>query len=601
MKFSKPSTKPLLIGRKSELQQIIESISNKDKSNILITGESGIGKSHFLDALYYNLKESQDANTFKLFIGYYERKEALVAETDSLIYPFNIVFSSLVKNIKDARQFEERVDQTFNRLQKALKDFVKDESLKMAEAVIEDIANKAGLQMTYKYSKGFWNRFKNQKTSLMSVEEYISKNSNDALNLYINLCKSIASEFKERKFVLLFDQFEYVGKATVDFLLNFIRLMPNQFHVIVSFRTDDHLFNQMSYKALFSEAHYKITNVLSGKEVKLEGLSAEEIGDWIYFVRGIHLQLVPDLKRIRESTAGLPLLLNEWITTSQELRFEEIERAKICEQISKLEENMNQTDMIKLYKISILNQKLDETGLANYLGIEDIDNVLPFVKELVNRRIFDTYEWFRHELIQKCIEDGINNERKRRYHGEAARFYDGLIKRGENDESLPFQYIFQNYLGYAYHIFEEGTDHQSAFNSNYELGQFLAKIGNLDLAEKCYHRALEASRKLENYDYEMNVIFSLTAGVYSTWGRLNETIINYEILLEYYKIKKDKGNISIILNNLGIIHDNKGEYDEAIDKYNESLAIAKEIGNKEGIARTLNNLEIVKSKMNKVV
>jgi tetratricopeptide (TPR) repeat protein len=591
---SKPLTKPLLFGRAFELNQVLESISTEEKSSSLITGESGVGKSQFLDALYYKLKEHQDGNVSKLFIGYYERKEALVAETDSLIYPFNVALSSLVKNIKEEQQLEERVGQTFKRLQKTLKEFVRDESLNMAEALIEDIADKAGLKLTFKWSKGIWDRFKNQKTSLMSLEEYITKNSKDALNFYINLCKSMASEFEDRKFVLLFDQFEYVGKATVDFLLNFIHFMPNQLHVIVSFRTDDDIFNELSYKKLFSDSKNKIINELNGKEVKLKGLSAEDIGNWIYSVKGIRLQLVPDLNRIQESSAGLPFLLNEWIMTSKELKYEEIQRGKICEHVSKLEENMDDINMIRLYKIAILNQKLDEKDLANYLGIQDIDYVLPFVKELINRRIFDSYEWFRHKLIQKCIEDDISNERKQRYHGEAAKFYYGLVKREVELNSLS-KYHFQNYLGYAYHIYEEGRNYESAYISNNALGQVLVKIGNLDLAEKCYMRALTASRNLNNSGYEMDTIFSLTANVYQIWGRYGEAIANYETLLKYYKKNKDKANISQILNSLGLIHKDKGEYNEAKAKFNESLAIAKELGDKGGIASTLNSLGLIYS------
>ncbi len=44
---------------------------------------------------------------------------------------------------------------------------------------------------------------------------------------------------------------------------------------------------------------------------------------------------------------------------------------------------------------------------------------------------------------------------------------------------------------------------------------------------------------------------------------------------------------SAILNNLGLIHKNKGEYDEAIAKFNGSLEIARKLGDREGIALTL--------------
>ena len=51
----------------------------------------------------------------------------------------------------------------------------------MAEAIIEDAAKKAGLEQTFKVAKGFWSRFKAEKTGLMSAEDYAAKNKDEAL------------------------------------------------------------------------------------------------------------------------------------------------------------------------------------------------------------------------------------------------------------------------------------------------------------------------------------------------------------------------------------------------------------------------------------
>ncbi len=157
-------------------------------------------------------------------------------------------------------------------------------------------------------------------------------------------------------------------------------------------------------------------------------MTAEEIGEWIYAIRVEHLHLIPHLIRIRENSGGLPLLLDTWIRSGSQ-NYEEIKRDRFCEQISRLKDGMNDTTKIRLFKLSILHSKSNE-DLATYLGMENIDEVLPFVDTLKDRRLFDSSsKWFHHEIIQKCIEDGISEECKQRYHGKAAHFYEELIKK----------------------------------------------------------------------------------------------------------------------------------------------------------------------------
>ena len=76
--MNNPPTKnerPLLIGRQKQINQILELLNSTNKSITLLTGESGIGKSQFLDKLYSILKEEEQLHA-SLFVGYYSEKEA---------------------------------------------------------------------------------------------------------------------------------------------------------------------------------------------------------------------------------------------------------------------------------------------------------------------------------------------------------------------------------------------------------------------------------------------------------------------------------------------------------------------------------------------
>ena len=63
----------------------------------------------------------------------------------------------------------------------------------------------------------------------------------------------------------------------------------------------------------------------------------------------------------------------------------------------------------------------------------------------------------------------------------------------------------------------------------------------------------------------------------------------YNQSLEISREREDQQTKARTLNNIGLIHDRKGEYHEAIKMYNQSLRF-KEREDQQTIARTLNNI-----------
>jgi predicted ATPase len=123
-----------LIGRGKELDEMFDDLKH-DRSIRLLIGESGIGKSALLDEFYRTLVEDMRD---EVFVGYYSREESLIAESESLIYPFRILLRSLVQQSKESQHLNERIDNTISRVKRGLLRFVKEQGVKMGVAIIQD-------------------------------------------------------------------------------------------------------------------------------------------------------------------------------------------------------------------------------------------------------------------------------------------------------------------------------------------------------------------------------------------------------------------------------------------------------------------------------
>ena len=107
----------------------------------------------------------------------------------------------------------------------------------------------------------------------------------------------VRKSLRKEDSVLIFDQFENVGKASTDFFLNFVKLInpKERFDIIVSFRIDDTIWNDPTIRRVYEEIEQKMINELGAKKIAIEGLSAEDIGRWIRLVRDVSLPLIPGL------------------------------------------------------------------------------------------------------------------------------------------------------------------------------------------------------------------------------------------------------------------------------------------------------------------
>ena len=73
----------------------------------------------------------------------------------------------------------------------------------------------------------------------------------------------------------------------------------------------------------------------------------------------------------------------------------------------------------------------------------------------------------------------------------------------------------------------------------------------------------------------------------------------YNQALEIQTKIGDKQGIAGTLHNIGVIHEQKGEYQMALEKYNQALEILTDIEDKKEIAKILDKINIIHASMKK--
>ena len=99
-------------------------------------------------------------------------------------------------------------------------------------------------------------------------------------------------------------------------------------------------------------------------------------------------------------------------------------------------------------------------------------------------------------------------------------------------------------------------------------------------AQTASNRKAEADRLLEQGNKQYKV------------SQFQAALQFFQQALIIYREIGDRNGVGSSLNNLGSVYDNLGQYQKAIEFYQQSLAILREIGDRNGVGSSLNNLGI---------
>ncbi len=564
---------PDFVGREKELNDFDNFLTAKEKGVFVVIGEAGIGKTALMKELSNRVKQNED-----VIIGFYKLPGVVATHT-----PFVEVLADLLSRIEERDKSEGTT--TFKHISDAIEEVLKRRKSGFVKALLKDVSKDLKLDATLKFLGRIWKETKTG-SAIELAEETIAQHKQEFADFYLDLLGALARK-TNKKAVLMIDQFERATKSSLDFFMCAVRGLPKDVYMVASFKIGE---EARHYEEIESELSYE-----SCKIAELKGLSEDEIGEWIRGERGVEL-LKPELRKIKKESGGFPVILNEWISQSEELNSDELKGERKKSLFKFYEKRMDKLDdktQVFARKLSVLLQPLTLEGYTRLVkedGFtkEECDN---HIRGLTQAQIFsvDAERWFKHELMQEYVRDeNMGDELRKIYHENAAVFFEEFYKNAiEKKEKVNFAIA----LGCAYHFHHAGL-HERSYSYNVALAKFSFDTGSLDVAEACYGRAIEDAKKLGDEKGIATQRGNL-ARIYRIWGRVDDALNTLQELYDYFKENGDKGNEATALHHIGNIHYRKGEYEKALEKYKKSLEINEEIGDKSGIANTLHEIGIV--------
>ena len=566
-------------GRRKEIE-LFDALLQSTRGTIVFRGEHGIGKTELIKQLVVRARTHQE---HRIACAYVEAWPSMLA-TD----PFVDVLTAVLDSFASFESTTEKVKDRLERLAKALTE----EANTMVAAFLTDIADRVVGEQTVSTLKRVLARYKDMKSDIDSARSKLSKEPRSFIYVVNTVLTAIHRSNPDIKLVLVFDQFERVSESAWWILLDLIRGMPEQVYVLAAFRHQAEIIPK-SLERFFLEG----TRIEGFQVNELQGMETEQIGDWVQSERRVDLTLA-ELSRIRQNSGGFPILLAPWIRRSESLDPDELRgadlRRSVCEEVMRriTEQPLDMAVVRFLHQLSVLEFPLlieaDQTSYERLTGLDSM--TISAYSELLERRwILDGNRerpWFRHELVRLCIEHNLRENERTKLHKEAASFYQQVLDEArESREAVPFA----AWLACGYHFHESGEYGQS-LHYNESLGRLAQEIGELDVADECYRRTIEAAQAIGDEGSLMRIKGNW-AGILVTWGKLEESKAIYEKeVLPFFEKKNDEESVATVLTSMGQIEKDKSEYSEAERFFKRALEIREKLGDQKGVSGNLIDL-----------
>ena len=188
-------------------------------------------------------------------------------------------------------------------------------------------------------------------------------------------------------------------------------------------------------------------------------------------------------------------------------------------------------------------------------------------------RFEDVVTYRIHPVVREYVFTRLDETEKEKLHIKAAEYFKGKIDTAREQRGAV---DIQHALDIHFHLFQ-ARKYDDAYGIVEKTWEILDSWGMRDLAKDLLKQSIDT---LEG-DYKAGPMIN-TAIMLDNEGQYDDALNIYEKTFEIVKDLGDKRNMAAILANQAIIYQKKGEYDKAIDLQNASLTINREINNEGG-------------------
>ena len=180
-----------------------------------------------------------------------------------------------------------------------------------------------------------------------------------------------------------------------------------------------------------------------------------------------------------------------------------------------------------------------------------------------------------HTLVKDFIKTKTEGPERKEWLIKAAGFYEDLVKKTKD---------LWDHLD-ARGLYFEAEQYDKAGDIVSEATEYLYRWGSIGLVKKLNEQTIDTASDLVKAQAFHNLGI-----IYHDQGEYDKAIEKYNQSLKISEESGDKSAITSTIHQLGTIHCAQGKYDKAIEKYNQSLKISEELGDKSVIARTIHQL-----------
>ncbi|MGB9823977.1 MAG: diguanylate cyclase [Candidatus Hydrothermia bacterium] len=566
---------PNMVGRELELSTSVDFLMSHNKGILLITGETGIGKTRLL-------KEILKTNALNLL----EKYEVILSPltTSIMLFPFReILREGLHRNPEIADKLTS--------------------------------PSRKELAKLYPHSK-----------ALEDDEIYVV----DKYSLFESFSEYMQT-LTQNKILFVIENLQWADRYSVE-LLQYLLLNSNinNLMVIATIRNEDMIFKPhlKNFKLLRSEVNLC--------EVELKHFNKMEVEELLFnfFDQELDKSFV---ELLIQKTAGNPFFISEIVQhfirqgkiywNGNKWVFDPSIEVEVPDTIVTAVEmkiaNMNKLMREILEYVAVFGMPINLETLGLILS-RPINEITEIIHLLIECTVLDRDEtskyWFHENIIAEVIYNLLEPEKKKRIHHQIAKalkeHYPDSVEEiayhlyfaEEHDEALSYcikaaeraqnLYNFDNAISLytkAINILEKkhGEDHFiSLMDLKFKRGTLFKQSGELDKAIKDFQEVLEIAEKLENFHYQFDASMNL-AFIFINKADYKSALNYLTRANEIAKSLKDPKMEAEVLIKLGNYFEAKSKISRAFKSYCKALRLARKAGNKNLMVITNSNLAAI--------